>query len=117
MFIVDVIVDRLNEIEGIVFERDAWDNKTPINFGVVELTGQNNALWADDGMAIQSFGLRITVYVKGDDDSWVQRVQEKLAGMDLSYSLPTRAYDYDIDAVEWQWTAWIYGPLEVEAEG
>ena len=117
MNIVDMTVERLNQIEGLAFVRDAWQNKAPDNYGVVELTGQSGALWADDAMALQCYALTITIYVHGDDDSWCAKVQEALQALDLGYSLPTRAYDYDIDAVEWQWTAWWYGPLEVEAEG
>lgn len=111
---LDDLLDALNTISGIEFVRDAWINDAPENYGVLELTGQNASQWADGRMLEQSFGLLITIYVKGGDDTWIGAVQGVLDGFELSYGFPRREYDYGSDAVMWQWTATIYGPLTVE---
>ena len=36
---IDRLVEKLNELDGIEFAKDAWVNKAPENYGVVELTG------------------------------------------------------------------------------
>ena len=41
---IDVLLNKLNTIEGIEFVRDAWLNKAPDNYGVVELQGEANQL-------------------------------------------------------------------------
>ena len=51
----DILVSKLNEIEGISFVRDAWENKAPDNYGVVELAGAPTSLWADDVLLEQVF--------------------------------------------------------------
>lgn len=115
--IIDEIVEQLNTIEGIVFTRDAWENKTQENYGWVELNGQTSSVWADDKMLEQAFGITITMYVNDDDDAWARRVQDVLTALELNYSLQSRGYDYDMDAVRWRWSAWLFGPLTVEAVG
>ena len=109
---IDMLIDRLNEIEGLAFTRDAWENKAPDDYGTVELTGEAEAIWADDEMAEQVYTLRITLYVHDGGDAWLEQVQAALADCGLVYSLPSRTYLYDIDAVEWRWTARMYGKLE-----
>lgn len=110
---LDDLLDALNEIDGIAFVRDAWINDAPENYGVLELTGQNGALWADGGMQEQAFGLQITIYVKDASDAWADAVQAVLDTFDLSYGMPRREYDYGGDAVMWQWSATLFGPLTV----
>ena len=111
---IDRLIERLNAIEGIEFVRDAWINDAPENYGVVELTGESESQYADDGMTEQAFRLRITIYVKDGEDAWLDAVQTVLAAEDLAYSLPNRAYDYGGDAVMWQWQAVYFGPLTWE---
>ena len=43
---VDKIVAKLNTLEGIEFAKDAWVNKAPENYGVVELSGTARQMWA-----------------------------------------------------------------------
>ena len=108
---LDDLLDALNTISGIEFVRDAWINDAPDNYGVLELTGQNAAQWADGHMVDQSFGLQITIYVKDDSDIWADSVQGVLDAQDLGYGMPRREYDYGGDSVMWQWTATFNGPL------
>lgn len=110
----DLLVAALNEIEGIDFVRDAWENKAPDNYGVVELAGQSSALWADNRMQEQMFQLTVHLYVKGGSDEWVSKVQAKLDTATDGYSLPLHEFAFDIGKNHWQWTAWIVGPLQWE---
>ena len=52
--IIGQLVDRLNEIDGIEFVEDAWLNKAPENYGVVELTGEAGNDWADGRKTAQA---------------------------------------------------------------
>ena len=110
---LDDLLDALNTISGIEFVRDAWINDAPENYGVLELTGQSAAQWADGKRQEQAFLLTITIYVKDGSDIWLDSVQGVLEDFDLSYGIPRREYDYGGDAVMWQWTAMFYGPLTV----
>lgn len=114
---IDRLIDRLNEIEGLAFTRDAWENKAPDDYGTVELTGQAGAIWADDEMVEQAYSLRITLYVRDGGEQWLDLVQQALADCDLVYGLPERTFLYDINKVEWRWTATMYGSLEDEDDG
>ena len=113
---VDLMVSKLNEINGLDFARDAWENKAPNNYGVVELQGTPMAMWADGHLIDQGWRIRLTIYVAGGSDAWVQTVQGKLDELDdqldLIYSLPEREYAYDINKVRWAWDVTIFGPLE-----
>ena len=114
---IDRIISRLNEIDGLAFVRDAWENKAPADYGVVELAGQADAVWADDALVQQAYSLRITIYVSDGGERWLGTVQAALADCDLVYSLPERQYLYDINKVTWQWTARLYGSLEDVTDG
>ena len=109
--LVDELVTALNGIDGIAFARDAWENVAPENYGVVELTGQTDAVWADGHMIEQSYAGRVTIYVTGGEDHWLNAVQEKLDEADIPYRFPTRTYEYDINKVSWQWDITLYGQL------
>ena len=110
----DLLVGKLNEIEGIAFVRDAWENKAPDNYGVVELAGQSSALWADNRMLEQVFQLTVHLYVAGGSDEWVAKVQEKLAEACDGYSLPAHEFAFDIGKNHWTWNCQIVGPIQWE---
>ena len=113
---VDELVAKLNEINGIEFTRDAWENKAPENYGVVELSGEAKQLWADGHLLDSLWTVIVTVYVTGDADTWPKTVQEKLEeledeGMlDLTHAV-SREYDYQINKVRWRWSVLMAGLL------
>lgn len=112
---VDELTQKLSEI-GVEFVRDAWLNKAPDNYGVVELQGEARQLWADGHLLDSIYRVLVTLYVKGDDDSYAGQVQEKLeelesAGkVDLTHTI-SRSFDYETGKVQWVWTINMYGPL------
>ena len=112
---VDELTQKLSEI-GVDFVRDAWLNKAPDNYGVVELQGEARQLWADGHLLDSIYRVLVTLYVKGDDDSYPAMVQEKLeelesAGkVDLTHTI-SRSFDYETGKVQWVWTVNMYGPL------
>lgn len=113
---VDRLVEKLNEIGGIEFTRDAWENKAPEQYGVVELGGESRQLWGDGRLLDSMWTVVITAYVNGDDDTWPAAVQEKLEELeadgllDLTHTI-SREYDYGLNKVRWTWTAYLSGPL------
>lgn len=109
--LVDELVNTLNGIEGLAFVKDAWKNKAPENYGVVELTGQKDAVIADGHMIEQSFAARVTIYVSGGENTWLNAVQSKLEEADVPYRFPEREYLYDIGKVSWAWDVTLYGQL------
>lgn len=115
---VDLLTAKLSEI-GVDFVRDAWLNKAPDNYGVVELQGEARQLWADGKLLDSIYRVRVTLYVQGDDDTYASQVQRKLEELestgkaDLTHTI-SREFAYDIGKVRWQWTINLYGPLTWE---
>ena len=113
---MDQLVTKLNTIEGIEFVRDAWLNKAPENYGVVELQGEIRQLWADDKLLDSIYRVIITLYVGDDDDTWANKVQEKLEALEsegkaeLTHTI-SRDFDLQINKTRWMWTVSLYGPL------
>lgn len=118
---IDELTTKLSEI-GVEFVRDAWLNKAPDNYGVVELQGEARQLWADGHLLDSIYRVLVTLYVKGDDDSYAGQVQEMLeelesAGkVDLTHTI-SRSFDYETGKVQWVWTVNMYGPLIREESG
>ena len=108
----DLLVAKLNELEGLAFVRDAWENKAPDDYGVVELDGQASSLWADNRMLEQVFQLKVHLYVTGTGDDKVALVQAKLAAVTDGYSLPAHEFAFDIGKNHWTWQCTIIGPLQ-----
>lgn len=114
---IEQLADRLTEATGIAFAKDAWENKAPDDYGVVSLSGESEAIWADDGLSEQVYGLTITLYVHDGGEQWLERIQEVLGEFDLVFRLPSRSFLYDVGLVEWRWTAQMYGALEGDDDG
>ena len=116
---VDELVAKLNTISGIEFVRDAWMNKAPDNYGVVELQGEASQLWADNRLVDSIWRVLITAYVTGDDDTLAYTVQNKLEALeadgkvDLTHTI-SRAFDYTTGKTMWTWQVNLFGPLTRE---
>lgn len=114
--VVDELVTQLNTIEGIEFVRDAWQNKAPDDYGVVELSGEASQLWADGKLIDSIWRVIITAYVTGDDDTIAYTVQDKLeeleeaGAVDLTHTI-SRSFDYTVGKVVWVWQVNLYGSL------
>lgn len=107
---IQELIDALNGIDGIEFTEDAWVDKAPNNYGVVELTGEAGNDYADGIKVGQSMAIRITIYVTGGSHRWIRAVQEVLSAMKLGYTLPQREYLQDIKKVQWTWLTRIRMP-------
>ena len=116
---IQEMIDALNTISGIEFQEDAWDEKAPKNYGVVELTGEAANDYADGVKIAQAYSVTITMYVSGNSHQWITRVQDVLDQLKVRYTMPTREYIQDINKVRWIWTARIRRPIvrEVAANG
>ena len=108
----DLLVAKLNELTSVAWVRDAWENKAPDNYGVVEIDGAPSSIWADNALQIQVFQLKVHLYIAGGGDAMVAEVQGKLAEACDGYSLPLHEYAFDIKKNHWQWTCHIIGPLQ-----
>lgn len=116
---IQQMIDALNTISGIEFQEDAWDDKAPSNYGVVELTGETANDYADGVKIAQAYSVTITLYVSGNSHQWITRVQDVLDQLKVRYTMPTREYLQDINKVRWIWTARVRRPIvrEVAANG
>ena len=118
---VDELVTQLNTLDGIAFVRDAWLEKAPDNYGVVELQGEASQLWADGKLIDSIWRVLITAYVTGDDDTIAYTVQDKLEALeaegkaDLTHTI-SRAFDYTNGKVVWTWQVNLYGSLTRQEE-
>ena len=110
----DILVEQLNTIEGIAFVRDAWENKAPEDYGVVELTEQNGALYADNHMVAQEFRLTVHLYAKDGSNAWIAKIQNVLNEYTDGYRMGPHEYLFDIGKNHWQWTVYIIAPLQWE---
>jgi hypothetical protein len=97
------LLDGLNTISGLIFVEDAWLEKAPENYGVVELEGEIASDSADGKKIAQGWQIRITVYVNGNSHKWITDVQDVLARAGLPYTAPQREYLHDINKVRWSW--------------
>lgn len=116
---IQEMIDALNTISGIEFAEDAWEEKAPSNYGVVELTGETANDYADGVKIAQAYGVTITMYVTGNSHHWITAVQDVLDSLKVRYTMPTREYLEAINKVRWIWTARIRRPIvrEVAANG
>ena len=116
---IQEMIDALNTIDGIEFAEDAWHEKAPSNYGVVELTGETANDYADGVKIAQAYSVTITMYVSGNSHQWITKVQDVLDQLKVRYTMPTREYLQDINKVRWIWTARIRRPVvrEVAANG
>lgn len=114
---VDKIVAKLNTLEGIEFAKDAWVNKAPENYGVVQLSSEANQLWADGHLTDSAWNIVVTAYVQDDSDGYPELIQQKLEDLesegmiDLTHT-NNREFDYTTGKVRWQWIVIMYGPLQ-----
>lgn len=119
---VDELVAKLNTIDGLPFVRDAWVNKAPDNYGVVETQGEVSQLWADGKLIDSIWRVIIHAYIAGADDSIAYTVQAKLEDLesagkvDLTHTI-SRDFDYNVGKVHWQWIVNLYGSLVREEPG
>lgn len=110
MNVIDSLLAALNTT-GIEFVLDAWKDKAPDDYGVLELTGETAAQWADNRMIEQRFRCVVHIYVSGGGFFWINRVQSVLDAQGLHYAMPAREYLYDIHRVHWSWELWLDGPI------
>ena len=116
---IDDLIDALNDgVDGITFDRDVLDTNRPDDWGAVELTGDDDADWADGTMIDQTVTADIWICVS-DRGSWpkrsVQRVlKEFCPEIVAGWRFVNRAYLYDLDKVMWHWTVSVDGPLAPE---
>ena len=117
--VIDELVAKLNTVDGVEFARDAWVNKAPDNYGVVEPQGEATQLWADGHLIDSIWRVRITMYIAGDDDTWAYTVETKLEELeadgkaDLTHTI-SRDFDYQVGKVRWTWILTMYGGLTRE---
>ena len=113
---IDDLITQLNTISGIEFAKDAWVNKAPEVYGVVELSAEALQLWADGHLTDSAWNVIVTAYVKDGDNDWPGKIQEKLEALedegkvDLTHT-NNREFDYTIGRVRWQWIVIMWGPL------
>lgn len=113
---IDELVNKLNTIDGLTWVRDAWVNKAPDNYGVVEVQGEAAQLWADGHLTDSVWRVILHAYIAGDDDTIGYTVQAKLEALedegkvDLTHTI-SRDFDVQVGKVHWQWIVNLYGNL------
>ena len=110
----DILVEQLNTIEGISFVRDAWENKAPDDYGVVELSDQSNALYADNHLIAQEFRFRVHLYATGGSNAWITKIQAVLDIYTDGNAMESHEFLYDIGKNHWGWSAFLVSPLQWE---
>lgn len=111
---VDRVVNALNTLDSVAFVRDAWENKAPDDYGVVEVNGAPMNLWGDDKLLAQVFQITVHAYVTGSRDDLVPLIQEKLETVTDWFSLTQHEFLMDVGKNHWVWTGQVLGPLQAE---
>lgn len=119
--LIDELIDALNDgVPEITFDRDVIDTNRPEDWAAVELSGQDDAEWADGELIDQSLTADIWVCVSDRGSGVKRRVQSVLRDLcpekQIGWRLASRAYLYDLDKVMWRWILSIDGPLVVPEE-
>ena len=113
---IDDLVTELNRIEGIEFAKDAWEEKAPEVYGVVELSGEAKQMWADGHLTDSVWNVIVTAYVTDDSNEWPNKIQERLemledeGKVDLTHT-NNREFDYETGKIRWRWIVKMWGPL------
>lgn len=119
--ITDYLTDRLSTVTGIPFARDAWVNAAPEQYGVVELGGAVEEMWADGKLIDAVYRVTVIMFVSGSADDWPETVQEALEAMEAEGVLTgthhvEREFDINTGKVQWTWNLNVYGPLILEGD-
>lgn len=102
-----------------MFARDAWENKAPDQYGVVELNEEPQREFADGKAIDEAFRLTVTLYVNGGGNTWWKDVTDKMQALEDANSswmgivcrLTDHEYLYDIHKVRWVFTLEVAAPL------
>lgn len=119
--LIDALIDDLNDgVEDVTFDRDVLDTNRPDDWAAVELTGQDDAEWADGTMVDQVLTADIWVCVSSRGSGVKRQVQAVLKDFCLErqagWRLVSRNWLYDLEKVIWRWQITIDGPLADEDE-
>ena len=119
--LVDALIDDLNDgVTDVTFERDVLETNRPEDWAAVELTGQDEAEWADGILIDQSLVIDIWVCVSDRGSGIKRKVQTVLkafcAAWQTGWRMVSRNYIYDLDKVIWRWQVSIEGPLTYPEE-
>ena len=110
------ILTALNTIDGIDFAEDAWEEKAPNNYGVLELTGESGNDYADGRKTAINYAATLTVYVKGGSHHWIEAVEDVLDAEKIPHNMPQREFLMDIKMVRWVWNLRIRKRILTEEE-
>lgn len=113
---IDELIAELNTLDGIEFAKDAWVNKAPAVYGVVELSQTARQLWADGHLTDSAWNVTVTAYVKDGKNDWPAKIQEKLEALEESGRIDlthtnNREFDDQTGYVRWQWLVIMWGEL------
>lgn len=116
--VVDLITSALDQLDGISFARDAWENKAPDQYGVVEMTEEPTQMTADGKVVDEIYRLNVTLYVNGADDTWADKVRQKMELLEATYEwldigcrMVMHQYEFSIGKVRWAFRLSVPGPL------
>ena len=107
------ILTALNTIDGIDFAEDAWEEKAPSNYGVLELTGESGNDYADGRKTAINYAATLTIYVKGGSHHWIEAVEDVLDAEHIPHNMPQREFLMDIRMVKWTWRLRIRKKIKV----
>jgi len=119
--LIDLLIDDLNDgVNGVNFDRDVLETNRPDDWGALELSGEDNAEWADGVLIDQTLTADLWVCVSDSGSRIKRQVQNVLKAFckehQAGWKLLSRAYLYDLNKVMWRWQISIDGPLGEDPE-
>ena len=119
--LIDLLIDDLNDgVNGVNFDRDVLETNRPDDWGALELSGEDNAEWADGVLIDQTLTADLWVCLSDRGSRIKRQVQAVLKAFckahQAGWKLISRTYLYDLDKVMWRWQISIDGPLGEDPE-
>jgi hypothetical protein len=90
---------------GIPFAETAWKKAPGGSYGVIDLDGQADAVWADNSMKAQAIEGTVDLFTRGSGEATAKSVQKALNECGVSWQLNSIQYEEDtgLRHFEWVW--------------
>lgn len=88
---------------GIPFAETAWKKAPAGSYGVVDLDGQADAVWADNRMKAQAIEGTVDLFTRGSGEDAAKAVQSAMGECGVSWRLNSIQYEEDTGLRHFEW--------------
>jgi hypothetical protein len=88
---------------GIPFAETAWKKAPRSDYGVIDIDGQAEAMWADNRMKTQAIEGTVDLFTHGAGESAAKNIQTALDTCGVSWQLNSIQYESDTGLRHFEW--------------